>query len=309
VTAGLLFDAMLVLLLVGAAGGAALARDAFAAVVLFVVYGLFVGVAWVRLGGVNVALAEAAIGAGLTGVLLVRAAGRLEGTQAPSRRGDGLRGALLAVPCAAVSGALVWVVLRVPGGEGLRGEVGAHIAATGVENPVTAVLLVFRGYDTLLETVVLLAALVAVWALAPEALRGGRPGLREHARPEGVLANFGRLLPPVAVLVGLHLFWAGADAPGGAFQGGTVLATAWLLVVMAGLADVPPVTSRRVAAAAVLGPAVFLGLGLAGLAAGSFLVFPEGIAKPMILTIEAALTLSIAATLALLVLGPPRRPA
>ena len=54
-----------------------LARSAFTSVALFVAYGLLLGFAWVRLDAVDVALTEAAIGAGLSGVLLLGAARRL----------------------------------------------------------------------------------------------------------------------------------------------------------------------------------------------------------------------------------------
>jgi multisubunit Na+/H+ antiporter MnhB subunit len=36
-----------------------------------------------------------------------------------------------------------------------------------------------------------------------------------------VAANVARLLPPVGIVVGIYIFWVGADHPGGAFQGGT----------------------------------------------------------------------------------------
>lgn len=43
----------------------------FKAIVLFVCLGLFVTLAWARLHALDVAIAEAAIGAGLTGALLL----------------------------------------------------------------------------------------------------------------------------------------------------------------------------------------------------------------------------------------------
>src|SRR5690606_34639155 len=119
-------------------------------------------------------------------------------------------------------------------------------------------------YDTLLESVVLLIALVAVWALTPQALWGTRPGLRQHARPDGVLATFGRLLPPLGLVVAVYLVWVGSALPGGAFQAGTVLAAVWLLAVMAGIVPEPRQSSHRVRAALVAGPAVFLIVGLSG---------------------------------------------
>lgn len=47
------------------------AKNLFTAIVLFVGLGLFVTVAWVRLDAPDLAIAEAAIGAGLTGALLL----------------------------------------------------------------------------------------------------------------------------------------------------------------------------------------------------------------------------------------------
>jgi multisubunit Na+/H+ antiporter MnhB subunit len=312
VTASLVLDALLCLLLVATALTAVLGRDLFAAIVLFIIYGLFVAIGWVRLGAVDVALAEAAIGAGLSGVLLVRAAGRVGGFAVGSiGLPDGrmsFHSLFPAIPCLGVAGALAWIVLDPAAvGIGLRGEVADALPATGLANPVTGVLLVFRGYDTLLEAVVLLVALVGVWSLTPDRFWGGAPGLREHARPEGVLASFGRLLPPVGATIGIYLFWVGADAPGGAFQAGTILAAVWVLVVMAGHSDVPPVGSLRLRFAVLVGPLAFLVLASAGLVAGAFLAYPPAFAKATVLAIEAALTLSIAVTLALLVMGPPRR--
>ena len=52
----------------------------FRGIVLFVAFGLLMALAWVRLGAPDVALAEAAIGAGLTGALLISALSRLRNT-------------------------------------------------------------------------------------------------------------------------------------------------------------------------------------------------------------------------------------
>ena len=216
-----------------------------------------------------------------------------------------MRGAA-AILASVVSLALAWAFLTLPESRGLRGAIEARLPAAGADNPVTAVLLNFRGWDTLVESIVLLAALVGVWSVSRDEDWGRRPGLRQHARSEGVLANFGRLLPPVGLMLGVYLVWAGSSQAGGAFQGGTVLAAVALLVAMAGLMRPPPVTSRRVRVALIAGPAVFLSVGLVGAAGGTFLGLRPDLAKPLILGIEAALTVSIAATLALLVVGPPQ---
>jgi hypothetical protein len=70
----------------------------------------------------------------------------------------------------------------------------------------------------------------------------------------------------------------------------------------------PPVASPGLRWAVVAGPLAFIGVGLLGFPlAGDFLAYPPAIAKPLILLIEAAMTLSVAAALAMLVAGPPER--
>jgi multisubunit Na+/H+ antiporter MnhB subunit len=298
----------LAITLAGVALAAVTARDQFAAVVLFIVYGLFVAVAWTRLDAVDVALAEAAIGAGLTGVLLIGATARLrpQSTEANARAPMHLAGACAGL---AASGALAYAVSATPISEGLRGAVAQNLQATGLANPVTATLLNFRGYDTLLETAILFVALVAAWAATPADLWRESLGPRHHARPQGVLSTFGRLVPPLGLLAAIHLFWSGADSNGGAFQAGAVLAAVWVLAVMAGVQPAPRAIDRPFRALVCVGPAVFLGVGLAGIAAGAFLTLPQPYAKALTLLIEAGLAISVAATLMALVLGAPRRPA
>ncbi len=190
----------------------------------------------------------------------------------------------------------------------LAPQVAQNLPATGVGNPITGVLLAFRSLDTLLEAIVLVIALIGVWSLAPDRFWGGRPGPRYTADPDGILAYLARVLPPIGIVVGLYLFWAGADHPGGKFQSATILAAMWMLVQMAGLSDAPRIDSRWVRAGIVVGPLVFVAVGLLGAwQAGAFLGYPDGWAKPMIVAIEVALLPTLVLVLALLLNGPPAR--
>lgn len=91
-----LLDGLLVLALLATAVAALFSRDLFRAVVVFIAFGLLMAVAWVRLQAPDIALAEAAIGAGLTGVLLLDAVSHLgkkpqkalRKTRNPSERGS-----------------------------------------------------------------------------------------------------------------------------------------------------------------------------------------------------------------------------
>jgi multisubunit Na+/H+ antiporter MnhB subunit len=303
-------ETALAVLVLGAAAWTIAVRSAFAAAVGFVSYGLLLALVWVQLAAVDVALTEAAIGSGLTGVLLLGAAATLRRAEARTRRYPGLALRVTAgVCCALVAVALATVVLTLPeSGPTLAPEAMAALPATGVGNPVTGVLMAFRAFDTLLEKVVLVLALVGVWSLASDRCWGGQPGLEHRLPADGVLPFFARTLPPFGVLLGIHLMWSGADHPGGAFQGGTVLAAMWLVVMMAGVRDAPAIREQWLRLALVSGPVVFLAVGLAGvLTAGAFLAYPVAIAKPLILLIEVPMLLTIALALGLLVTGPPER--
>jgi len=311
--AELLFDSILVLTLLAVALSILALRQAFAAVLAFVTYGLLLAIAWVRLGSVDVALTEAAIGAGVTGVLLIAAASRLRRSIPIADKaspGIPMRIAVGAL-CATISAALVAAVLHLPTpapGQALAAV--ANLPSTGLGNPVTGVLLAYRAIDTLLEAVVLVLVLLGDWSMAPDGQWGGRPGPRLAPEVNGPLGLLVSVLPPVGILIGIHIFWIGADMPGGAFQGGTILGAMWILTWMAGRTAPPHTSSERLRLVLVVGPALFLVAGFAGIVfAEAFLAYPEGWAKPLIIGIEAALTVSIAAALAMLVAGWPSREA
>ena len=303
------FDIGLVVLILGIGASTIAAREAFTAVIGYVVYGLLLAIAWVRLSAVDVALTEAAIGGGMTGMLLLGAVARLrfaEGndvrTSLPTRLAAG-------VMCALIAAGLATAILSPPEViPTLAPAVMENLAQSGLGNPVAGVLFVYRALDTLLEKVVLILALLGVWSLAPDGVWGGIPGLRVYARPSSTLTFLAQLLPPVGIVVAIYMCWVGAKEPGGAFQGGTILAAMWLLVMIAGLKGVPSISQPWLRWLLVVGPVIFLAIGLAGMVlADAFLDYPSGYAKPLIVAVEFALTLSIGVALGLLAAGPPER--
>jgi len=306
-----ILDLGLALLVLAVASWTIAARALFGAVVGYVAYGLLLAIVWVRLFAPDVALTEAAIGSGVTGVLLVTAgarlgrAGKAQAAAAPSLS---LR-VTAAVLAVLVAGALAAAVLSLPEpAPSLAPQAQQALRPTGLGNPVTAVLIAYRSFDTMLEKIVLLLAVVGVWSVAPDRFWGGAPAPLGRASPDGALLFLDQALVPLGILIGVHIFWVGADEPGGAFQGGAILAAMWMMLMIARLAEPPRVGSRWLRLALIAGPAVFLVAGLAGLwMAGDFFAYPAGFAKPIILFIEAFMLLSIAATLPMLVAGPPRR--
>lgn len=281
-------------------------RTPFRSIVMFTAFGVLMAVVWARLGSPDLALAEAAIGAGLTGAMLLLTWRRML-EMAPERAGQRLlRSSRLAAPVGAACAVLVlglgWTLLHLPAPQhSAGGDALAALDGTGIGNPVTAVLLLFRGYDTLLEVMVLLVAWLGVWIVQPIA----RPAPPEPPARVALLDALLAAVVPSAVLVGGYLLHAGGQAPGGAFQAGAVLAAAGVLLALCGrLAPLrEPLPAQRLAL--VLGAAVFSAIGLAS---QPVLALPGLWA---VYAIEVALTVSIAMTLVLLFLaagGVRRRP-
>jgi len=174
----------------------------------------------------------------------------------------------------------------------LRAQVSAHLAESGVSHPVTAVLLNYRGYDTLLEIAVLLLALLAILAVVGDA--PASPSRATHP----VLQTLGRLATPLMVVVAVYLLWAGAFRPGGAFQAGAVLAAAAVLLHLVGLLPGWSTPRLRLRIGLAAGFALFLAVAAALLTQGSLLQYPPDAAGALILLIESGLTVSLALILA-----------
>lgn len=187
--------------------------------------------------------------------------------------------------------------------ENLPERVAAAMPESGVDHAVTAVLLNFRSYDTLLEIAVLLVA-----ALVALALREAQPDRPEPMGLENPLlrAVMSWLLPLILVVAGF-LLWAGSYQPGGAFQAGSVLAAAGVLLRLAGVNASWLDNAILVRGALTMGLLTFLGVGLLVMLPGvPFLTYPLAHAGVLILAIELTLTLSIGLTLiSLFRLSPP----
>ena len=302
-------DLLLGLALIGLAWQALASPGLFRAIVLFITFGLLMALTWVRLEAPDIALAEAAVGAGLTGVLLLVTLARHPSTTThpsqsanhrnirPLHRKPGCFQPLawsLTCAGAAFFAMVAWALLQLPSADGyLSHTVLAHLDEAGASHPVTAVLLNFRAWDTLLEVAILLLAVVAAWSLGERQVPA-----RETVHPAGaeVLQGLVRLLLPFIILVAGYLVWRGGHAPGGAFQAGTLLAAGGILLLLAGLAR--PFDGRQCRWRLLLGAGLllFLIVALATWMAGGVLDYPDGLGHWLIVLIELGLTLSITLT-------------
>ncbi len=299
--AGLL-DGLLALLLVILAVRALIAPTLYQCAVAFISFGLTLSLAWARLAAPDVALAEAAIGAGLLGVLLINSLRDFSrgGDDASAIFGKDLPTALFSrtvISCGTLAFAAVlgMAMFHMPEGGGLTALTEASLPHSGVEHPVTAVLLNYRSYDTWLEIGVLVVAMLAIFCA------GGFEGFR---RPEQgpdsdpVIESLARLLAPLMVMVAGYLLWLGKAYPGGAFQAGVVLAAAGIILQLAGWQIIENLSTWAWKWGLGIGFFFFLALAVSFMPLGlGFFEYPEAWAGPLILVVEVLATLSIGLTL------------
>ncbi|MFC3607513.1 Na(+)/H(+) antiporter subunit B [Stutzerimonas tarimensis] len=292
-----LLDGVLGLLLLGLAVGSLQVRSLYASVLLFVTFGLVLALVWARLGAADLALAEAAIGAGLTGTLLFAALARIPRETERDTRRQRLAAAVVLLPLVVLLGQSVWPLAEFA--SPLPAAVQEALPASGVEHPVTAVLLNYRAWDTLLELGVLLLALLGARQLGT--------GELDTEKPWPLLQAWSRSLAPLLVLAGGYLLWRGSSSPGGAFQAGSLLAAGVVLLRLSGLLPALRWSSLPLRLAVLSGLLLFVLVGAATAWLGDgWLTYPAAWAKPLIIVIEVAATLSIAASLSLLVIGETR---
>lgn len=100
---------------------------------------------------------------------------------------------------------------------------------TGAANLVTSVIVTYRGLDTLGEVTILFLT-AAIIGLILKGRSEKKPG---KLRPSSeILITAANVMLPIIFLFGIYIFINGHLTPGGGFQGGAVLATAVILLML-----------------------------------------------------------------------------
>jgi len=158
--------------------GIARQRNLFAAVMLTGIFSLLAAALFVTLDAVDVAFTEAAVGAGITTVLLLATLARTAHRQREARRVP-VAALVVVLGCGAL---LMYAVADLPAVGDARAPAHQHVAPRyieqspreiGIPNMVTSVLASYRGYDTLGEVAVIFTAGIGVLALLGVARRCG----------------------------------------------------------------------------------------------------------------------------------------
>ncbi|MDW8479338.1 MAG: DUF4040 domain-containing protein [Xanthomonadales bacterium] len=165
-----LIDVVLFAFLLVVALAVARGRDLFAGAMLFGMFSLLSAGLFLIMDAADVAFTEAAVGAGVSTVLLVAGLSLIGSEERSKRRGNPLP--LLIV--LATGAALIWGILDLPAFGDPAAPANHHVVPRylersgeeiGIPNVVASVLASYRGFDTLGEVVVIFAAGVGVLML------------------------------------------------------------------------------------------------------------------------------------------------
>ena len=147
---------------------------------------------------------------------------------------------------------------------------------TGATNIVTSVVLNYRGFDTLGEVTVLFIAALGLGAVLT--IRTGRKTKGKIEKASMVLSTGCRFLFPFILLFGAYIFIHGHLTPGGGFQGGAIIASAYLLVYLGCRGK--RVSEKASSVVESLAGLIFVIVGLIGLSVGGYFLLnflPKGI--------------------------------
>ncbi len=143
----------------------------FGAVMLFGIYSLLSATLFVVLDAVDVAFTEAAVGTGISTILMLAALSLTGSRQEITFK---TKPVLAGTAAVALGVALLWGVSDLPDFADPMAPANLHVVPhylnesmqyTGIPNVVTSILASYRGYDTLGEVVVIFAAAIGVISL------------------------------------------------------------------------------------------------------------------------------------------------
>ena len=140
----------------------------------------------------------------------------------------------------------------------------------GAANIVTAIIVTYRGLDTLGEVTVLFLTAAIIGLVLSQGNQPGQSIQRQLSSSGELLTTGSRLLVPLILLLGAYVFVNGHLTPGGGFQGGAIIASASLLLLLTD--PLRHFSHRLISIIESISGLVFISIGVLGLfLAGGFL--------------------------------------
>ena len=181
---------------------------------------------------------------------------------------------LLVIVAFGISLSLAKIPFGVPKTKVGRHYINEGVKETGATNIVTSVVLSYRGFDTLGEVTVLFIASIGLGAVLSTI---GKRTARKIEPASLVLSTGCRVLFPLILVFGSYIFIHGHLTPGGGFQGGAIIASAYLLIYLGCRAR--RINAKVSMSMESLGGLLFVVVGLIGLTVGGYFLtnfLPKG---------------------------------
>lgn len=292
-------------------------RNLFASVMMMGIFSLLIAAVFFLLDAPDVALTEAAVGAGISTVLMLSALVLTDEEERPPKH----RNILALIVALVTAGTILYATFDKPSLGDPLAPIHQHVAPEYIEmtrdlvdipNIVTAVLASFRAYDTLGEVIVVFTAGIGVLFLIGATAPAGRVSPPSSNKTPIVLRShqplriMGQVVIPFIVMFALYVQFHGEYSPGGGFQAGALLAAGIVLYALlegepAALKIISPGVLRFMTAGGAL---IFGGMGLLTLMlGGDFLQYdvlgddPIKAQQLGILIIEAGVGITVAGVL------------
>jgi multicomponent Na+:H+ antiporter subunit B len=286
----LLINGILLFLIIVTALTVLRISNLLAATMILSLYSLLMSLVWLNLDAVDVAFTEAAVGAGISTILLIGAL-ILVGFQEKKHPGFHWPALVMVVLTTA---ALMYGTLDLPAFGDPKAPIHIHVAPEytsqtvpknetqpqeepqarnsdyfhgHVPNLVTSVIVDYRGYDTMFEVTVIFTAGISLILL----LRRPKSATRGRAMKDQVILRIvTKLSIPFILVFGFYVITHGELSPGGGFQGGVIVASAFILYgLVYGAEEMQKTFPRRLSdALACMGVLVYAGVGTFSTLAG-----------------------------------------
>jgi len=257
------FKVILLVFLILCAVFVSFTKSLLMSVIIFMAYSSVMAIVWVLLESPDLAITEAAVGAGVTSVLFfitlrrIHAIGKAEKEEhdATLKEIYSHKSVLIfnkiyriaaVLLCAAIIALMIMTVADLPEfGEALNpynNEVSERYLEKGMEetgavNAVTGMILDYRAFDTFGESCVLFIAAACVLILLRDDKKdaAAKAIVDERFEPvsDAVLQYAARFLFPAIMIFGVYIILNGHISPGGGFSGGAVMGAGLILYVNA----------------------------------------------------------------------------
>jgi multicomponent Na+:H+ antiporter subunit B len=257
----IVFDAILLSFLVASAVAVCAMKSLMASVIIFSAYSVVKSIVWILLSAPDLAITEAAVSTGISGILFFIVLKRVlvvrreyeEQAEYKSPHRKALEkgkfryfyNALSVAIGLGLTGVLTYTVSRLPpfgdpsnptNNEVPRKFIEDGIQDSGALNVVASMLFEYRAFDTLGEAAVLIAAVCAVLILLRNdgglnTFHAFRRDL-EDPKQDIILKNMSFLLVGVILVFGAFVVMNGHLSPGGGFSGGAILGAGLILYVV-----------------------------------------------------------------------------